>query len=225
MEVYYKGKVDHHTDKYKRDFRVLDNGEFLEWELTQGLKAFVDYEDFESLTKLYWRAQKDHAKIPNWYALGGSTGGNYPVIGMHRFIANDPPFQVDHRNLNSLDNRRVNLRLATKEQQMFNQYKNGGGKSSTDSYSSSYRGVTFRKDVGKFRVRAQGLGGIQHNVGHFKSDVEAAKAWDDFMFKEYKNDFPLKGVSHNKIVGEPTINFIRFNFPERLGLTSNATRS
>lgn len=225
MQLYYTGKVTHpYVKKYNRVFKVFDSGEYLVWELTQDLSALVDYVDFEDLKTLNWRAQKDQTKIPNWYALGGSSGGQDDVIGMHRFIAKNPDYQVDHRNLNSLDNRRHNLRLATKEQQMLNQYKNGGGKDSKATYTSAYRGLTFRKDMGKFRVRAQGLGGKQFNVGHFTSEITAAEAWDDFMLESYKDDFPLQGVSSNGVTGEPTLNFIRFNFPKRLGLPSLGER-
>lgn len=92
-------------------------------ELTQGQVAIVDDEDFEKLAQYRWhltRVSKD--MVP--YAARNSKKGELPkrrLIKMHRVIMNPPEgMEVDHINRNGLDNRRCNLRLCTKSQNLMN---------------------------------------------------------------------------------------------------------
>jgi hypothetical protein len=91
--------------------------------LTKGFFALVDDEDYESLMKFKWYAREVHRSV---YAERGCkvTNGKREAPGtlkMHRIIMNCPDgMQVDHINHNSLDNRKVNLRLCTPRQNQFN---------------------------------------------------------------------------------------------------------
>jgi hypothetical protein len=76
-------------------------------ELTNGLKCFVDDEDFERVSKFNWYISN------NGYARTCMKGKKF--VQMHRFILNAGQYDVvDHINRNPLDNRRSNLRLADK---------------------------------------------------------------------------------------------------------------
>jgi len=95
---------------------------------------------------------------------------------------------VDHRNNDSLDNRRANLRLATHSQNVINRPKT---KSKT---TSKYRGVYFdkyRKNWGAvIRLHYK-----QRWLGRFENEIDAARAYDKAARKYHKD-------------------FARLNFPE-----------
>ena len=83
--------------------------------------------------------------------------------------------------------------------------------------TSGYKGVVKRLKDGAWRVEGR-IDNKHVHVGYFKRPEEAACAWDEFLFEKFKNHNPLEGMCCNGICGEPTLNFIHFNFPERLGL-------
>lgn len=214
MKIYYEGNVQSHVKAKCRKFYVYELDEFtLKYELTQDKFCLVDKNDFDLLVSKIWRSQYD-ASIQSYYALCNITKND--VISMHRFIVNIPPkfeeITIDHKNRNTLDNRKTNLRLATPMQQCFNQ------KVKSSKITSTYRGVSVRNDVPlkRYRVRAQCLSGEQINLGSYYNEKQAAEVWDNFMYEEYKDHDPLKGYSFNNIKGERTLNFIPFNFPKKL---------
>lgn len=83
--------------------------------LTQGFVAVVDEEDYENLTQFEWQTKRDRGTS---YARRKTSrrDGRRKTVYMHRLILNAPPgVEVDHVNGDGLDNRRKNLRLATRE--------------------------------------------------------------------------------------------------------------
>ena len=87
---------------------------------------------------------------------------------MHRVIMGEPEgITVDHRNHDSLDNRRRNLRLATKAQQMMNSLKMQGT-------TSRYKGVS--RDGNKWRALIY-VSGQRISLGRFTSERKAATAY------------------------------------------------
>lgn len=90
---------------------------------------------------------------------------------MHQIIMglND----VDHINHDGLDNRRENLRPATRSQQNGNQRVRAGG-------TSRFKGVTWNRATGKWRAR---IG--QQSLGHFLTEREAAEAYDTAAFERW----------------------------------------
>jgi hypothetical protein len=102
-----------------------------EIQLTRGRVAIVDAEDAEALSAFSWSFNPSESTIGEGYAMSNLNG---KTIYMHRLLLGARPGQeVDHANRNSLDNRRSNLRFATRSQQAVNvHYKPG---------ISGYRGV------------------------------------------------------------------------------------
>ena len=95
--------------------------------LTQGKSTLVDHDDYARLTRHRWHAHKARSC---WYARTNTLGG---MKYLHRLLMGEPPGLVDHINRDSLDNRRGNLRAATRGQNSANSVHPLG--------RSGYRGV------------------------------------------------------------------------------------
>ena len=214
--IFHEGVITHPYKKTSRNFIVYNNGnDTLDYELTQDIFTTVDLSSFSIMENYIWRAQRDKS-IDSYYAL--TNYENKVTCSLHRHLIglgmDNTEISVDHKDRNTLNNTLSNFRLATNLQQCFNQNKK------KNKVSSPYWGVTKRNDCVKdsFRVRVQCIDGSQKNLGSFSCEIAAAKAWDDFMFEQYKNHNPLGNTEFNGIFGEPTINFISFNFPDCLGI-------
>jgi hypothetical protein len=107
--------------------------------LTQGKIALIDNEDFEKVSKFKWNANFQHT---DWYARSWKNGKR---LLMHRFIMGieDSNILVDHRNHNTLDNQKTNLRIATKAQNCRN-------KKHRNNTRSIYSGVSWHKASNKW---------------------------------------------------------------------------
>ncbi len=150
--------------------------------LTHGRVSIIDDIDVE-LSDINWSAH--FIKNPNelhgqWYADGHSAtmNGKRKTIRLHRLILEkmlNRPLEknehVDHINHDSLDNRRSNLRLATSQQNQFNQRIRSTPK------SSKYRGVAWRKRAGKW-IAQIGCNRKRFGLGYFSTEEEAARAYD-----------------------------------------------
>ena len=122
-------------------------------DLTQGKVTWVDDSDYEELSKYNWHFAKGYAKgyarryaklDDVWARQNAKKNKKYVWIPMHRQIMQTPEGLItDHINLNTLDNRKSNLRVATSSQ---NQHNRGKQKNN----SSGFKGVTFDKERNKW---------------------------------------------------------------------------
>jgi len=146
--------------------------------LSEGKWTIVDAGDYYWLNSYKWIV---YGNRNNFYAVRNSIvapNETRPVY-MHRLIMNPPPgLLVDHRNCDSLDNRRSNLRHATPSQNMQNRRK----KKNT---TSKYRGVWFYN--GKYESQIS-YRGKKMWVGIFDSEIDAAHAYDEAA-KKYHGEF------------------------------------
>jgi hypothetical protein len=101
--------------------------------LTRGYFALIDDEDFDELSRYKW-------SYCNGYAVRGERhNGKYVAIPMHGQLMHPTrPLVVDHINRHSLDNRRANLRLATRSQNAVNAKLSRAN-------SSGVKGVSYHK--------------------------------------------------------------------------------
>lgn len=138
--------------------------------LTQNQFALVDNEDYEELSKYKWCASKLH--YGGFIAIRGVwVNGKTINISMHRQIMNVPKgLDIDHKNHETLDNRRCNLRKATSSQNHMNSRKRKG-------CSSRFKGVSWHKLTRKWRAYICLNGKICH-LGLFINEIDAAKAYD-----------------------------------------------
>src|SRR5690349_15956070 len=93
-----------------------------EIQLTKGLVAVVDDEDYDALAEFEWQAIRSSQKLENFYARRGLTRGERPsCIYMHRQILSVPMgVFVDHINGDGLFNVRPNLRICSPRQNAMN---------------------------------------------------------------------------------------------------------
>lgn len=78
--------------------------------------------------------------------------------------------QVDHINGNTFDNRRSNLRKATTNQNAKNKHKNSRN-------TSGYRGVSYYKQLGKWKAQIQ-KDGVKISIGYYDDIHVAADMFD-----------------------------------------------
>jgi hypothetical protein len=147
--------------------------------LTRGLVTLVDDDDYEWISQWKWYASvvKGERKF---YATTDLDGRS---IKMHRIILGLQPrdgVEVDHRDGDSLNNQRHNLRQATHSQNMANI-----GLRKTNK--SGYKGVHWNKRAGKWMSQIRKKGTRIH-LGTFTDAEEAARAYDA-KAKELHGDF------------------------------------
>jgi hypothetical protein len=163
-----------------------------EIQLTQGMVALVDDDDYEWLNQYNWHcARKTYAGRREANKPNGEKG---KIVLMHRVIMNPPKdMVVDHINGDTLDNRRSNLRICTKRDNQRNHKRLSTNK-------SGYTGVHYRKDTEKWVATIGDLdSGTYHRIGEFLDPVKAAKAYDKKaleLFGEFARlNFPNEDVS------------------------------
>lgn len=138
--------------------------------LTSGRVAIVDDDDFEELSKFKWHYTKKYA------GRSVKCGSKWKAIKMHRVISKCPDhLQTDHRNRNTLDNRKSNLRICKPSQ-------NGQNQKLRVNSSTGFKGVKkyYNKFVAKTTFR-----GVQIYIGAFKTPQLAAMAYDNFAVTNY----------------------------------------
>lgn len=82
------------------------------------LDCFIDIEDIDKISHLYWRVRYDkrHPNCTSYVESQKRIDGKAKRIHLHRFIMNCPDDMiVDHINGNGLDNRKSNLRVCTQK--------------------------------------------------------------------------------------------------------------
>lgn len=148
--------------------------------LTQNKKAMVDDEDFEWLSQWKWYCEP-HRKT--FYAVRRVRlpDSKRKTIRMHRLILNAPEnMMVDHKQGNGLDNRRSEIRLATRSE-------NGYNRGKTVKNSSGRKGVYWHSQIGRWYSR---ITVDKHDIylGTFTTPEGAAKAYKQAALK-YHGEF------------------------------------
>lgn len=154
--------------------------------ITQGMLAIVDDGDYDTLAQFSWQA--NFAKNGRCYAECSLPRINKyrPSTSMHRMIMQEPDgLYVDHIDNNGLNNTRTNLRICTNGQNNMNAYKIRNG-------TSKYKGVSWCKKSQIWRAFVC-INGKSKNLGNFKSEIEAAYAYDKAAM-EYYGEFARPNV-------------------------------
>jgi hypothetical protein len=133
----------------------------------KGQEIVVDDEDYATLSANRWMiSDSGYAYRRVW------EGKRQVAIMMHRVIldiARQDPQVVDHINGNNVDNRRSNLRICTRMQ-------NGCDRGAQRNNTTGYKGVTFRKESGKFMAQISSDGKRKY-LGLYSTPQEAHAAY------------------------------------------------
>ncbi len=138
--------------------------------LTCGQFSKVDAKDYDWIVSMgSWYAQWNH-HTQSYYAMKGEPrdGGSHHILQMHRVILGlnrGDRRQGEHANRATLNNRRGNLRIATPNQNRYNQ------KRRTDN-QSGFKGVTLHKKSGLYMARIK-KEGVSTFLGYRKTPEEA----------------------------------------------------
>lgn len=158
--------------------------------LTKGYVAIVDADDYEELSKHKWYPMKSPKAIYAGRAV--RKNGRPSTILMHRQVNHTPEGMLtDHINGNGLDNRKINLRSCSLQEN-----NRARRKSKKKHYSSQYKGVHWDSSTKAAKYRKWkatfSLPGMKnrHRIGAFRSEIEAAAAYDIYAIK-YHGDFAV----------------------------------
>ncbi len=137
--------------------------------------ATVDDEDFVRVKQHTWGLG-----IKGRY-VGSHINGKYVLL--HTFIVGCK--FVDHTNHDSLDNRKVNLRVCTQAQNLANSRMQS-------SNSSGFKGVSWDKSRNKYSAKISVFNKTV-NLGRFKEAVDAARAYDTAA-RKYFGEFAYTNI-------------------------------
>lgn len=148
-----------------------------EIQLTKGYVTIVDDDIYDWVNGMRWHAlTTPSGKV---YASGAAKHlGNGKEVSLHRVVLATHTYKtmdVDHINGDTLDNRKCNLRLATRSQNLSNQKKKDGTK-------FQYKGVVYRKDRDRYMAHLT-KDGKRYTSKKFKTIEEAALAYNTLAIK------------------------------------------
>src|SRR6185437_1781145 len=143
-----------------------------EMPLTQGKVAIVDAADFDYLNQWKWHA--DPAMGGKWRAARTERmpNGKRRKVYMHKaLLLVDPGVDVDHRDGDGLNNRRSNLRAATRQQNAFNSGRQHDN-------TSGHVGVSWHRLNNGWQAYIY-VNRKRIHLGHFKNKADAVRAREE----------------------------------------------
>jgi hypothetical protein len=139
--------------------------------LKGGMVAIVDQEDYGYLSLLPWSAHDAWGSGKIYPKCDTKRGGVKIKKFMHTMIMNPPKgMMVDHIDGNPMNNRRSNLRVCTKGQNLLNKGMTGLNK-------SGVKGVSIHRASGKWEAKCS-RGRERFVIGRFDTKEEAAAAYE-----------------------------------------------
>lgn len=170
------GSVIHSPSRYRSDIIMISllrvNDVVLRLDIN-GCEVLIDEEDLEIVAPYRWEVKASRSGKGSIYVYARDflrPDGRHRVA-MHRLLLNPPTSSVvDHINRNGLDNRRQNLRIATRTQ-------NQANRRLPSVNTSGYRGIYFSKRKNRWIARVS-IGHKHNYLGSFHSPAEAAMAYD-----------------------------------------------
>lgn len=168
-----------------------DNGNQIGIECRCGKTILLDAEDIVRISKhTFFHDGGSNRRVSTWVY----TQLKRTRTPISRLVIDFPAHLVaDHINSDIHDNRKSNLRVCTKTENLRNKSKPKHGKTST------YIGVSVVKATDNW-VASYRSNNKKVHIGTFKTQLEAAIARDNFVHLEYGG-------------------FAKLNFPERFGIT------
>lgn len=162
--------VDHArevSESFGCSFVMLGHGKF----------SLIDKDDEERILSINWHYHNQG------YAKGWVFDNS---VYLHRFILRAKKGEyVDHANGDKLDNRKSNIRICTQSQNLLNK------RNISIKKTSSFKGVSLCKMTGRWiafgttgEYSTSGKRKVV-NLGRYKQEIDAAKAYNDFVIKNH----------------------------------------
>lgn len=151
---------------------------------SNGVEFEIDEEDVDRVAAYRWYGFKPDGKKTYIFRTISTrlSSGKWKTqsVYLHRFLIDAPSgLSVDHKDNNSLNNRRSNLRLATQSQQNQNTKK-----LNPSTASSRFKGVSFNKKRNAWEVYIHDKR-KKVIIGYFQNEEEAAHAYDNAARSRY----------------------------------------
>ena len=138
----------------------------------------VDDDDFESLNRFKWYVSLEKK---SYAARREYLNGKNRIVKMHREIMNCKAgncILIDHVDGDGLNNQKINLRFATFSQNNMNRVIAKNKIIKSKGVSKAFKSKTFRVRIG--------INNKSIYVGSFKTEIEAAAAYDEAAKKLHK---------------------------------------
>lgn len=164
-----------------------------------GYTVIIDEDDFEKIKPFTWHVMQKKALQEGLYYFSasmreGSTGRWHNQF-LHRFIMKcrrGDGLKVDHKNHNTLDCRKENLRICTSTE-------NNQNARVYRAKKDGFKGIKEDTSTGHYLARIQSPEGKRIMLGTYATAEEAAKAYDRgalYYFKEFAvTNFPKESYT------------------------------
>lgn len=135
-------------------------------QLPDGQYFYVDDDDAELVKSYRWHMVSGYVQTE----IGSRKDGTRRHFRLHRLIMQAEPNQiVDHRDRDTLNNRRENLRVATRS-------TNGMNRTRQANNTSGFKGVALHKPTGKYRAYIT-VNKLTRHLGLFPTPEEAYEVY------------------------------------------------
>lgn len=149
-------------------------------------KFIIDNDKFENIISIPWRIELSKS-------IGGKVKTIHQIIYSRKRETIKDNNIIDHIDGNYFNNKKENLREATKQQNQFNKKANYNS-------TSKYKGVCWDKRRKKWLCGIY-INGKLKNIGGFNDEILAAKYYDvfaNYYFKEFARlNFPEEQLLNN----------------------------
>ena len=172
----------HHDVMYKRMKKYnkydLSGAYGVGWTTNSNKEFYFDLEDYDKIKDYCWCDNGQGYVIAN-----SMDSNNRKHIRMHRLITNDEYSIVDHINNNKMDNRKENLRQATKQTNNINRGANKNNK-------LGIKGIFWNKQSDKYMARIEKEG---KKYSKQSDNLDMLVTWRTEMEKELYGEYAYKG--------------------------------